>query len=222
YHSGAKCMMAFLGALLASAIVSGRSIVTGLSKTSVILSGVAISSLCASASQLILSIRPETVTDKAAFSIGGFASVPLSAVRFAVPVILCCLGVSVSASGCLDIMLLGDEVAAGLGLHIVFYRTLHMILASVLAGSAVSMCGLEGFVGLMVPNFIKLFFHGKARDGMLLCIFVGASLLLLCDTAARLVVFPYEIPCGLILSVLGTPFLIWILVKRRKRLVSYD
>ena len=217
-----KCVLAFAGALLAAAFVILLSAWTGMSKTSVILSGVAISSLCASVSQAVIALYPETVADKAAFSLGGFANVPLSIVKPAVPVILIVLTVAVFDAGVLDLMMLGDETAAGLGLNVRLHRWLHILMAAVLSGAAVSMCGLVGFIGLMVPNFIRLFYKGKSVGCMVLCVIAGAEFLLLCDTAARLLFFPYELPCGLLLDVLGTPFLIWMLVKKRKKLGSYD
>ena len=84
------------------------------------------------------------------------------------------------------------------------------------------MSGLIGFVGLMVPNLIRMIYRGKSRGGILLCILNGAAFLLFCDTLSRLLVFPYELPCGLLLSVIGAPFLIWLLIKKRKRLGSND
>ena len=222
YHTGMKCVMAFFGAIICAVLVSALSAGTGMSKTSVILSGVAISSLCSSVSQLIISLRPETVADKTVFFIGGFSSVPITAVKIAIPVSVIMLVVSLMTAGALDIIRLGDETALGLGLNVSLYRMLHIVVASVLSGAAVSMSGIIGFVGLMVPNFVRLFYRGKSGGSIIFCILTGASFMLLCDTAARIVVYPYEIPCGLILSALGTPFLIWMLVKKRKRLGAYD
>ena len=222
YQSIMKCLMAFLGALCAAVIVSILSSGTGMSKTSVILSGVAISSLGTSLSQVIISVKPETVADKAAFSLGGFASVPWTVTRLAVPVILIVLIVAVISAGALDLMLLGDETARGLGCNVKLYRGIHIVAASILAGAAVSMCGLIGFVGLIIPNIVRMSGHRKSRGSIFMCILTGSTFLLLSDTAARLLFFPYEIPCGLILNAFGTPFLVWMLVKKRKRLSAYD
>ena len=162
------------------------------------------------------------MADKAAFQLGGFASVPVTSLKLAVPVIIIVLAVSLTFSPAMDIMALGDETASGLGLDIKRNRSILLFAASVLAGAAVSMCGLIGFVGLIVPNVVRLFYKGKARGGVILCTLTGSSFLLLCDTLSRLLVFPYELPCGLLLSVLGAPFLIRLLIKKRKRLGLYD
>jgi len=218
YQSGLKCIMAFVGALVVTFAISLLSTGTGMSKTSVILSGVAVSAVCVSIVDLIISLKPETVADKVAFQLGGFSSVQINIVSFAVPVILIFLAVSCFTAPAMDILDLGDEVANGLGLNVRLYRFIHIICAAMLAGAAVSLCGLIGFVGLMVPNFIRLIWHGKSFGGIVLNILAGSSFLLLCDTLARTIVFPYELPCGLILSILGGPFLIILLIKKRKNL----
>ena len=222
YQAELKCLMAFIGALTVTLLVSLLSNGTGMSKTSVILSGVAVSAVCVSIIDVIISLKPETVADKAAFQLGGFASVPISSVKLAVPVIVAALVLSFIFSPAMDLMALGDETAAGLGLNIKLNRGILLFCASVMAGAAVSMCGLIGFVGLMVPNFVRLIYKGKARGGMILSTLIGAAFLLFCDTLSRLLVFPYELPCGLLLSILGAPFLIRILIKKRKRLGIND
>lgn len=222
YQAELKCLMAFIGALTVTLLVSLLSNGTGMSKTSVILSGVAVSAVCVSIIDVIISLKPETVADKAAFQLGGFASVPITSVKLAVPVIVAALILSFIFSPAMDLMALGDETASGLGLNIKLNRGILLFCASVMAGAAVSMCGLIGFVGLMVPNFVRLIYKGKARGGMILSTLIGAAFLLFCDTLSRLLVFPYELPCGLLLSILGAPFLIRILIKKRKRLGIND
>ena len=222
YQAGVKCLMAFLGAFLVTLIVCLLAAGAGISKTSVILSGVAISAVCVSVIDVIISLNPETVADKVAFQLGGFSGVPITSVRIAVPVILLGLLVALVLAPGMDILGLGDDTAGGLGLNVRLYRIGFVLCASFLAGAAVSMSGLIGFVGLMVPNLIRMIYRGKSRGGILLCILNGAAFLLFCDTLSRLLVFPYELPCGLLLSVIGAPFLIWLLIKKRKRLGSND
>ena len=222
FQSEVKCLFAFIGALIVTMLVSILAGGTGMTKTSVIISGVAISAVCVSVIDVIVSIKPETVADKAAFQLGGFASVPIGAVKMAVPIILITLIISWIFSPAMDIMALGDETAAGLGLNVKLNRGILLLCASVLAGAAVSMSGLIGFVGLMVPNCVRMFYKGGARGGMILCVMIGSGFLLLCDTLSRLITFPYELPCGLLLSVLGAPFLIFMLIKKRKRLGIND
>lgn len=218
YQYGGKCIAAFAGSLLVTALVYILAMRTGMSKTSVVLSGVAISALCLSAIDVIISVKPETVADRAAFQLGGFGALSVSSVYLAVPFIIVGLAFAVLSAPTLDLMLLGDETAAGLGLNVKLCRILHIVCAALLSGAAVSMCGIIGFLGLIVPNVVRLFYHGRSRGGIFFCMILGSGFLLICDTLARLLVFPYELPCGLFLSLIGAPFLVWVLIRNRKRL----
>ena len=218
FRAESKCIMAFLGALLVTVLVSIISVRSGMSKTSVVLAGVAISALSVSVIDLIISLKPETVADRAAFQIGGFATIQLSVVLFAIPLIIAGLLIAFITAPAMDLLSLGDEMAHGLGLGVKVYRGIFIICAALLAGASISMGGLLGFVGLIVPNCVRMIYRVKSRQGLLLCTIYGAAFLLLCDTLSRLLVFPYELPCGLLLSIIGAPYLIWILVKKRKRL----
>ena len=218
YQAAARGLMAFAGALLVTGLVVSLSAVSGLSRTSVILSGVAVSALCTAVSDVIISLKPETVADRAAFQLGGFASLTASSVSLAAPVILAGILLAAVFAPAMDLMALGDETAGGLGLPVRAVRGGFILCAALLAAAAVSMCGMIGFVGLLVPNTLRLIRHGRSRGSLLLCAAYGAAFLVLCDTLARLAAFPYELPCGLILSLTGAPFLIMTLFRRRKRL----
>lgn len=218
YQAAARGLMAFAGALLVTALVYFLSAVSGLSRTSVILSGVAVSALCTAISDVIISLKPETVADRAAFQLGGFASLTVSSVSLAAPVILAGILLAAIFAPAMDLMALGDETAGGLGLPVRAVRGGFILCAALLAAAAVSMCGMIGFVGLLVPNTLRLIRHGRSRGSLLMCAAYGAAFLVLCDTLARLAAFPYELPCGLILSLMGAPFLITTLLRRRKRL----
>lgn len=218
YQSEVKCVAAFLGAMTVTLLIYLLTVKTGMSKTSVVLSGVAVSAFCISIIDVILSLKPEVAADKVAFQIGGFGSLNSSVVYFTVPVILVGLVTAVFLAPSLDLLLLGDDVAFGLGLNVRRFRVLHIVCAALLSGAAVSMSGVLGFVGLIVPNVVRLFHLGKSREGIFFCMTLGPAFLLICDTLGRIIVFPYELPCGLFLSLLGAPFLVWMLVRRRKRL----
>ena len=134
-----KCVMAFFGALTVTLLISLLTIRTGMSKTSVILSGVAISALSVSLIDVIISIKPETVADRVAFQIGGFSTVNIRAVWFAIPLILTGLIASFLLAPSMDILALGDETAQGLGLNAKRCRYLLILCAALLSGASVSM-----------------------------------------------------------------------------------
>lgn len=210
--------MAFAGALISTMIVYLISKMAGLSRSTLILSGVAVSSLMTAGINAIITIRPEAVADKVAFNLGGLQNVSVSQLIFSVPVILMGLAGGLLLSGGIDLFALGDETAHGLGLNVRRCRFLTIVCAAVLAAAAVSVCGLLGFVGLIIPNLIRMISPGSCRYQIAMCTLWGSAFLLLCDTLSRLLFFPYELPAGLLLSFLGAPFFIYMLTRRKRRL----
>lgn len=209
---------AFLGAFLTVMLVYGVARAAGASRTTLVLSGVAISSLFSAFIDTLITFFPETVMDKAAFSIGGFFAVTIPALTAVGPVILLA-GLGAALLGrWLDILSLGDESAASLGLPVELCRGLALMLAAALAGAAVCIAGLVGFLGLIVPHILrKLVGSENHRRLALLTMLGGSCLTLLCDMAARLLFAPYELPVGILLSVLGVPFFLWLLYKQGRR-----
>ena len=113
----------------------------------------------------------------------------------------------------LDVLTLGEENAKGLGMNTPLMRTLLLLLAALLAGCAVSLAGLLSFVGLLVPHAVRRIAGSKSSHVMGLCAIYGAAFVCLCDTLARTVFAPYEIPVGIIMAYLGAPFFVFILIK---------
>ncbi|MBR1478581.1 MAG: iron ABC transporter permease [Lachnospiraceae bacterium] len=218
YSVAAKQLSAFLGALLTALFVYGISYKAGVSKTTLILSGVAVSSLFAAGSNTIITIFPSAVTDKNAFSLGGLSGATGIAVAVTCLMIIAGTIFSLILSRGIGLFSLGDEVAAGLGLNINLYRLLAIICAAFISAAAVSVCGLISFVGLLVPNLVRMITKPRTLANIFLCFFAGGILLLICDTLARQLFYPYELPVGLFLSFLGAPFFIYILIVKRRRL----
>ena len=104
FNAGLKCLMAFAGALLVTVFVSILSAKTGMSKTSVVLSGVAVSAIFTSVIDLIISLKPETVADKVAFQIGGFANTQYQIVMIAFPLIVAALLIAFITAPSMDIL----------------------------------------------------------------------------------------------------------------------
>ena len=206
---------AFLGAVCAAGLVYGISRRAGASKTMVVLSGVAVSSLMSAFSQGIITFWPDTVADKVSFSLGGLKGIDPAQLGVSAGIIAAAAVAALLLSGGIDLFSLGDEAAAGLGLDVRRWRVLSILCAAVLAGAAVSLCGLLSFVGLMIPNLVRIAAGGSCRKRLLLCCVWGSSFLLLCDVIARTAFYPYELPAGLLLSCLGAPFFIWLLLRRK-------
>lgn len=214
----ARCLGAFTGAVLAVLIVYFISEKAGVSKTTLILAGVAVSSLMSAGIDVVITLHPEIVADKVAFNLGGFQNISISSLYFAIPVIVAGLAILIFLSGGIDLFALGDETAYGLGLNVRACRIAAILISGILAGCAVSICGLLGFVGLIIPNFVRLADKANTRSNIFMCIILGADFLMFCDLIARFLFYPYELPVGLFLSCLGSPFFIWMLIRKKKKL----
>ena len=113
-------------------------------------------------------------------------------------------------------MSLGDEGAHALGLNVQRTRLILLSLAALLAGAAVSFAGLIGFVGLVVPHIVRFFAGHDNRRVLLLSPVAGAIVVCACDTVARTLFAPFEIPVGICMALIGGPFFIYLILRSRK------
>ena len=93
------------------------------------------------------------------------------------------------------------------------YRLLFLVLAALLAGAAVSFAGLLGFIGLIVPHFVRRLAGNESGKLLPLCALSGAGFVTLCDLISRLLFAPYELPVGILMSVIGGPVFLFLLVR---------
>ena len=116
----------------------------------------------------------------------------------------------------LDVLSLGEDSARGLGMNTTAIRVAFLLLSALLAGSAVSICGLLSFVGLLVPHAIRRTVGNRSAHLLPLSALFGGGFVTLSDTVARIIFAPYEIPVGIIMAFIGAPFFIFILIKRKE------
>lgn len=207
---------AFAGAFLTSLLILLLVQRTRASRLTVVLAGVAVSAILSAGSDLITTIAPEVSLGMTAFRVGGFSGVSAQRVYGAAWYILPGLIAALALSTHLDVLALGDDVAQSVGLRVKSTRVILLLLASLLCGAAVSFSGLIGFLGLMVPHVIRRLIGGEYRKILPLSMLGGAALMLLCDTAARTLFSPYELPVGILLSLIGGPFFLILLLHQRK------
>lgn len=149
------------------------------------------------------------------FRVGDFSAVSHARLIPAGSLILFGLIAAFSLCNELDVMTLGEDSARGLGMNVRRMRRVFLALASLLTGASVSYAGLLGFVGLIVPHIARKLAGSESRILLPLSALTGAAFVTLCDIAARLAFAPYELPVGVFLSVLGGPFFLWLLYKRK-------
>jgi iron complex transport system permease protein len=117
----------------------------------------------------------------------------------------------------LDHFLTGEDVAKTRGVRVRLSRNLLLGAASVMVGGVVSVCGPIGFVGLMIPHLCRSAFGAGHRILLPACLLAGGIFLSVCDTFARTVIAPVEIPVGVITALMGAPFLVWVLSRQEGR-----
>lgn len=208
---------AFLGACISAFAVYLLARLTGASRSTLVLAGVAVNSLLGACMDGIVTVIPDAVVSRSAFSIGGFANTTMQQIGFAAPLIAAALLCAILLRRELNIMALGDDVAHSLGLNVELFRAIFLIAAAMLAGAAVSFAGLVGFVGLISPHIARLLCKHDVQLKIPITIASGAVLCLICDLIARTAFSPYELPVGVILSFLGAPFFLYLLLAHKKR-----
>ena len=149
------------------------------------------------------------------FRIGGFANLTMAKLNPAGFIILAGVLCALLTAGELDILALGTDTAQSLGLNVKRWRLVLLGVAAALAGAAVSFSGLLGFVGLIVPHMARRLVGENSRPLLAACALGGAAMLTLCDLLGRTLFAPYEVPVGIVLSLAGGPFFLWLLLRQR-------
>jgi len=185
------------------------------SSATLILSGVAVSAIL-NAGISFLSIRfPDVLSSYVAFSVGGFSGIGFDDI--AVPAVITAVSLAGAAALApkMDLLCLGDDLASSLGVRVRLLRTLCLLISSALCAAAVSFAGLLGFVGLVVPHIVRRLAGNKMGICIPICGLLGGSLVILADLAGRTLFAPSEIPAGVFMALIGTPFFLRLLIKRR-------
>jgi len=202
---------AFIGALVTTIIIYALAWQQGLKPTRLILAGVAVSSFMGAWITALMIFFPERVHSVLGFMVGGLSARSWKHFYIILPYSVTGFLLAIVFAKRLNILLLGDDIARSLGLNVEKNRLLFIALAALLAASAVSVAGLLGFVGLIVPHMTRFFIGSDYRFLLPACALTGSCLLMACDTVARVALDPVELPVGIIMSVLGAPFFLYLL-----------
>jgi iron complex transport system permease protein len=212
-------LAAFAGALIAVALtwVLGAAGGRGRTPATLILAGVAVSAFLAAGQTYLMQQHVETLREVYSWLLGRLATAGWHDVLIILPYVLVTGAIVLSQRRELDVLTVGDEEATSLGLHPQRSRYLLLIAASLGTAAAVSVSGLIGFVGIIVPHTIRLLAGASYRAVLPLSVLFGGAFLALTDLVARTVASPAEIPIGVVTAFFGAPF--FILVLRTNRAV---
>ena len=207
----------FIGSLLAIAVVYAlaTSQKRGLSTNVLLLAGVTLNSFFSALILFVQFIADFTQAFRAVRWLMGDLDVgSYMPILAALPFLLGAFAVFAMLPRTLNLLTLGEDVAAARGVEIVSAHRWAFFSASLATGAAVSLGGPIGFVGIIVPHLVRLVVGSDHRVVLPAAALFGAAFTVLCDLAARTIIAPLELPVGIITALIGGPFFLWLLVKK--------
>lgn len=210
-------IVAFGGAMLAAGTVFFLSWQNGINPLRLILAGVAVAAFFGGGMSALMVFNSDKVQGTINWLAGGFMGRSWEHVRMILPYSIIGLLGAFGGHRYLTLLQLGDDAARGLGVRVAGVRFVMVGLAALLAASAVSVAGLLGFVGLIIPHFTRMLV-GSDFEYLLPCsALFGATLVVAADTAARTVFSPVEVPVGIFMAFLGAPFFLYLLRRGMRK-----
>ena len=211
-------MAAFIASLLTVYLVYtfahiGRTVPT----TNLILAGVAISSFAVSTTSFLMLRSSGEVRRAIGWMLGGVSLVGWDVTLALIPYLGIGMTTLVLTGYSLNLLQFGDDQATQLGLNVRRAKFIIIVAASLVTAAAVSFAGIIGFVGLIVPHIVRIWWGVDYRRLIPLSILGGASVLLFADVLARIVLAPQELPVGIVTALAGAPFFLWVLRRAKNQ-----
>lgn len=205
---------AFLGGLITLGIVFWIARTGGqITPTRLVLAGVAMSAILSALTSLIVltSPDPQLASRVLFWTLGGFGTAQWKLLPMPTITLFIGLVVMLLQARRLNLLLAGDESAIALGLDVANFRKLMFLLTAALTGIMVSMAGVISFVGLVMPHIVRFLVGADHRRALIAVTLLGASFTVTADLLARTIISPLELPVGIVTSLVGGPFFIWLL-----------
>lgn len=208
---------AFFGAFFISLLVLFISNIGGSSNSvKLLLAGMALSAVCSAFSSFIVYFanNMEGIQTISYWLMGSLAGAKWSELFILAPVLFLSILFFWSQKRILNMMLLGDDVAITLGYDLHVYRQLYIMVVAIIVGFSVYSAGMLGFVGLLIPHIVRMLVgtdHGKLIPFSAI---IGAIFLILADLGCRVILPRTELPIGILISLIGAPFFVYLMIKR--------
>ena len=217
YMLGVGASALVTGLLTVVAIYRIASIGNRMHTTTLLLTGVCITFLMSAVISFLMVLRQDKMDSIIFWTMGSFASASWLDVAVVAPVVVA--GVCVVLFYCRDLNLLlaGSETAKSLGVEVERVKRVLLLSTTLMVAFCVATCGVIGFVGLVVPHCVRLVMGPDNRRVVPCAIIAGGLFLLLCDTLARTVLMPAELPVGSLTALVGAPLFIYLLYKNKKQ-----
>jgi iron complex transport system permease protein len=213
---GGSVLFSFLGAVLSAGIV----LLAGSCGSSILLAGVALNFTFSAIVVFIQYISSFANSLRLIrFMLGGLETASVASLTITLPIVILFFIIVMTYRRELDIISQGDEFALSRGVNLNTVKLIFYIVTSLVLGVVVSIAGPIGFVGMMAPHIMRLLIGTSHMKLVPVAFAFGGAFLTRCDTFARIVIFPAEIPVGAITAMLGGPFFIFLLIKNKRSAV---
>src|SRR5215510_378509 len=211
-------LAAFTGALLTVTIVYFLARIGQTTPiTNLILAGVAVSSFATSLMSFLLLRSTGEIRRAISWLLGGVSLIGWDATLALIPYLILGLTVLILNGYALNLIQFGDDQAKQMGLDVRRAKLMIIAAASLVTAAAVSFAGIIGFVGLVVPHIVRMWWGVDYRRIIPLSILGGAFILLFSDILARVVIAPQELPVGIVTALAGAPFFLWVLRRAKNQ-----
>jgi len=211
---------AFIGAIITTFLVYNIARVgTKVPVATLLLAGIAINYLLSSIISLLMTFNNDDIEKIVMWTMGSFSTAGWNEVILLFIIVVPSILFIATYSRDLNIMLLGEDSARSLGIDVNGFKKHIFVISTLMVAAVVSVSGIIGFVGLIIPHAIRMMFGSDNRVVIPFSALGGAIFLIVCDTLARVVVPPSEIPVGIITSIFGVPFFIYLLYRTKKKAI---
>ncbi len=220
YFPGASASIpfyGFIGSMLACIVIYLLAWNNGISAIRIILAGVAVNAILGGVSSMISILNSENLTGVLSWLNGNLGKKSWSEVRMLAIYTVIGLALTFPLSKSCNLLALGDKNAKSLGYNPNVLRILISVVAVFLAGISTAYVGVIGFIGLVVPHISRMIMGTDHKVLIPFSALLGSTLLLLADTLGRTITAPYEIPVGIVTTIIGGPFFLYLLRKDQKR-----
>lgn len=207
---------AFCGAFGAALVILAAGNRLGSSRTGILLIGIAITTLFNAAISFLSLLDEGILAQYNHFTVGSLRAIRLDDLLVPGIIIFCGFCASLALSGRLGVLCLGDAAAAALGIRVKRLRLAALGCAAACAAAVVSFAGLLGFVGLVVPHIARALVGERPGKLLRVSALVGGILVILADLLGRILFAPSELPVGILMSLIGAPYFLILLVRRRR------
>jgi iron complex transport system permease protein len=214
-------LAAFIGAIggVALAYVLGYSVRSGRTAVTLILAGVAVAAFLTAFQTFLQQRESDTLREVYGWILGSLSTAGWGEVSLVAPYVVVCLAAVLVGRRLLDVLAVGDTEAGTLGIRPGRVRLVFVIFATLGTAAVVSVSGLIGFVGIIVPHTVRLLTSASYRVVVPISILLGGAFLVLADIIARVAVTPAEIPIGVVTAIIGAPFFA-VVLRTSKGIVS--